>query len=152
MTVEESSNAVRDIVTAEYAPGLIVPFGFGAILRYASASPRIGDVGHLVDDRGRPRATWQWLIVVDASTKRVYGIHMWMRGYLTPVYEALIKHYEDSGYASQSVIKQPSKFWTRLWDSMTVLLKARRVLLVIGAIIFVVGLLIRLFGYMVRSA
>lgn len=144
-TVEESGVVVRDAVTAEYSPGLIVPFAFGVILHYSNASPNAAAVQHLVDDRARSRATWQWIIVVDNSTKRVFAVHMWMRGYLTPVYEALIKHFENSGYSSESIVKQPSRFWTRLWATMAVLLKARRVLVAIAAIVTLIGIVLRLY-------
>lgn len=145
-TVEEVTVAVRDTVTAEYSPGLIIPFAFGAVLHYAHTSPNAADVEHLIDDRARSRATWQWIIVVNNSSKRVYGVHMWMRGYLTPVYETLIKHFENSGYFCQSITKEPSRFWNRLWGTMAALLKLRRVLVVVGAAVVVVGLLLRLFS------
>lgn len=145
-TVEGAAIAVRDTVAAEYSPGLIVPFAFGAILRYTHTSPNASDVEHLIDDRARARATWQWIIVVNSSSKHAYGVHMWMRGYLTPVYETLINHFENSGYVCHSITKQPSKFWNRLWGTMAALLKVRRILVAFGAIVVVVSLLLRLFS------
>lgn len=144
-TVEEAAAAVRDAVTAEYSPGLIIPFAFGVVLHYTHTSPSAADVEHLIDDRARSRATWQWIIVVNNSSKHVYGVHMWMRGYLTPVYETLIKHFENLGYLSQSIAKQPSKFWNRLWGTMGALLKLRNVLAVVGAVVAIGGLLLKLF-------
>lgn len=144
-TVGESAIVVRNTVTAEFSPGLVIPFAFGAILYYSNPSPNAVDVEYLVDDRARSRATWQWVIVVDRTTKRIYAVHMWMRGYLTPVYEALIKYFESSGYTSESIVKQPSKFWTRLWSTMAVLLKARRIFVAIGAISVLVNIMLRLY-------
>lgn len=143
-TVEEAAAFVRAAVTAEYSPGLIIPFAFGVVLHYNQTSPNAADVEYLIDDRARSRATWQWIIVVNNSSKHVYGVHMWMRGYLTPVYEGLIKHFENSGYLCQSVTKQPSKFWNRLWGTMAALLKLRRVFVIVGAVVAVVGLLFKL--------
>jgi hypothetical protein len=145
-TVEEAAIAVRDAVTAEYSPGLIIPFAFGAVLYYTDTSPNAADVEHLIDDRARSRATWQWIIIVNKSSKHAYGVHMWMRGYLTPVYEALINHFEYSGYVCHSATKAPSKFWNRLWGTMAAMFKVRRVALAVGAVLVVVGLLLRLFS------
>ncbi|MDR2188188.1 MAG: hypothetical protein LBE62_09070 [Azonexus sp.] len=137
-TVEAAAVAVRDTVTAEYSPGFIIPFAFGAVLHYDRASPNAADVAHLIDDRARSRATWQWIIVVNDSSKRVYGVHMWMRGYLTPVYETLIGHFENTGYLCQCITKEPGRFWLNYF-------KLNDVLGVIGAIVIVVGLLRWLF-------
>jgi len=142
----EASVAVRDAVTVEYSPGLILPFAFGAVLYYNDMSPISAEVEHLIDDRARSRATWQWIIVVNKSSKHVYAVHMWMRGYLTPVYETLIQHFESSGYVCQSVTKLPSRFWTRLWSTMAAMLKVRRIAVAIGAVLVVVSLLLRLFS------
>ena len=142
-TIEESAAEVRDAVTAEYSPGFIVPFAFGVVLHYSGTLPNTSDITYLVDDRARPKATWQWIIVVNTSAKRVYGVHMWMRGYLTPVYEELFKHFENMDYVSKSVTKEPSRFWTRLWETMAAMSKARLALLAIGAIVFFVCLIIR---------
>jgi hypothetical protein len=70
-SIEESVTAVHNAVTAEYAPDLFVPFTFVAILRYSDESPTISE--YLVDDHARSRATWQWIVVVNASTYSAYG-------------------------------------------------------------------------------
>lgn len=71
---------------------------------------------------------------------------MWMRGYVTPVHETLIKHFESSGYVCHTVTRQPSKFWKRLWDIMAALLKMRRVLVAVGTIVVVASFLLRLYS------
>lgn len=144
-TAAEAATAVREVVTLEYAPGLVIPFAFGTILHYAHTSPDVKDMENLIDDRARSRATWQWIIVVNGSLKQVYGIHMWANGYLTPVYENLIKHFENTDYQCQTTVKEPSRFWKRLWWMTSASLKMRRVLIAISTLIAVVGLLLRLF-------
>jgi len=77
-TVEEAEAAVRETVTVEYSPGFVVPFAFGAILHYANLAPSASEVMRLIDDRARSNGTWQWVIVVNTSSKQAYGVHMWM--------------------------------------------------------------------------
>jgi hypothetical protein len=55
-----------------------------------------------------------------------------MPGYLTPVYEGLLQHFAAAGYDCSSSMKEPSKFWRRLWATQNSLLSARRILVTIG--------------------
>lgn len=86
----------------------------------------------LIADRAQSRGTWQWLIVVDAQSQRVFGVHMWAKGYLTDVYEGLLQHFDAVG---ESHIKQPSKFWRSLWSAMKSLGTARKVLTALALVL-----------------
>jgi hypothetical protein len=140
------SERVLKTVEVEYEPGFLVPFAFGVVLHFTSEAPTPSQLEHLVDDRARKRGTWQWLVVVDQTRKEAYGIHMWANGYLTPVFEALLKHFEGQGYASTKLLKQPGKFWVNLWATMRSLLVARRALVVVGAVLAVVLVLYKAFA------
>jgi hypothetical protein len=142
--IESSAELVRAAVAAEYKPGRIVPFAFGTILRYRSEAPTSEQIETLVDDVARAKGTWQWIIAIDEESQQVRGVHMWARGYLTPVYETLMKHYESEGRICSSQIKSPGRFWTRLWNITKALLQARQVLISVGAVLVVVTLLVRL--------
>ena len=132
-TPEEISAVVLAAVAAEYSPGLIVPFAFGTVLRFAGGAPDSKLLEHLVDDRGRGRGTWQWLVVVDDQNKTAHGIHMWAPGYLTPVFTSLLDHFRNEGYSSLSMTKEPGRFWKRIWSVSASLVKAHQALVYIGA-------------------
>ncbi|GAA5160466.1 hypothetical protein [Viridibacterium curvum] len=144
-TVEETEAIVRNAVTVEYSPGFVVPFAFGAILHYTDPTPSAAEVMRVIDDRASSKGTWQWVIVLNDLSKRAYGIHMWMPGYLTPVYEALLSHFESTGYACEKLTKQPSQFWHNLWGAMAALVKAHKVLVAAGVILSLALLVFRLF-------
>jgi hypothetical protein len=131
LAAEQAESLVRETIAAEYAPGLVVPFAFGTVLRYRHLAPPADSLARFVDDRARAAGTWQWIILVDEDARQASGTHMWMSGYLTPVYEALLKHYERQGYACRAVTRAPGRLWTRLWAVRDVLSAARWVLLVI---------------------
>jgi hypothetical protein len=128
---------VRKTISSEFAPGVIVPFAFGTVLRFRTGAPLAEDLLHLIDDRSRARGTWQWIVLLDAEKRSVSGLHMWMRGYLTPVYDALIAHFESQGFTGTAITKQPSKFWTRLWAFIAGAQTARKMLMAVGGAVAV---------------
>lgn len=155
LDVAAAEARVRETIASEFAPGGIVPFAFGTVLRYRRGAPAAEDLLHLVDDRSRPRGTWQWIILVDAEKRSVSGLHTWMRGYLTPVYESLITHFEALGFTCTAITKEPGRFWTRLWAILAGAQAARRVLLAAGALAalaFAGSLLYRALVQAVRSS
>lgn len=131
---DEIAAQVLKTVKVEYEPGLIVPFAFGVVLQFASGAPTPSQMESLVDDRARNRGTWQWLVVIDQASRQAFGVHMWAKGYLTPVFEAILEHLQSQGYATTQHIKQPGKFWVNLWALAGSLLTARKVLAALGAV------------------
>lgn len=146
MSPREISAQVLKTVEVEYKPGSIVPFAFGVVLRFASEAPAPNQLESFIDDRARNRGTWQWLVVVDHARKEAYGIHMWANGYLTPVFEAILKNLEGEGYTSARQFKQPGKFWVNLWATMRSLLAARKMLVAVGTALAIVFILCELFA------
>ncbi|KQV49204.1 hypothetical protein ASC95_16380 [Pelomonas sp. Root1217] len=132
-TPEDIAALVLQTVSAEYTPGPVVPFAFGTVLRFKYNAPFPEALEHLIDDRSRNRGTWQWLVVTDETTKSAYGIHMWSTGYLTPVFSSLLEHLQTKSYSCNTIVKEPGKFWERLWAMSASLVKVRKVLVYAGS-------------------
>jgi hypothetical protein len=128
----EVNRVVREVVKAEYEPGLVVPFAFGTVLNFERLAPSVQDLEIYVADRVQRGGTWQWLVVVDQQQRTATGVHMWMPGYLTPVYERLLQHFAAIGYACESSTRKPGKFWQRLWATLKGLHTAQHLLSTVG--------------------
>lgn len=144
LNAEQSEVLVRDLVLGEFSPGFFVPFAFGAVLHYSQKAPSPEDLQGLIDDRAQAKGTWQWVIAVDEAAGRAFGVHTWTNGYLTPVYESLLKHYERVGLISSTRTKPPGKFFTRLWRIGAGLATARKYVILAGAGLVVALLLAQL--------
>jgi hypothetical protein len=131
----EVASYVRQLVVSEYQPGLVVPFAFGTILHFNSAAPAPGDMFEHIDGRARSRGTWQWTIVCDRSTKRAYGIHTWLHGYLTPVYRDLLTQLASHGYSCTSQDKPTDSLFVRIRKLNFRLAQVGSVLAIIGAVL-----------------
>ncbi len=140
----EVGQVVREVVKAEYEPGFVVPFAFGAILNFKRSAPSVQELAHYIADRAQRGGTWQWLLVVDEQQRRVAGVHMWMSGYLTPVYESLLRHFNANGYACESSTKEPGKFWHRLWATLKGLNTAQHYLSTVGVAVVLMLIVIAL--------
>jgi hypothetical protein len=142
-TSAAAATLVREVVAAEYKPGFIVPFAFGTILRYQNQAPDSSTVEPFIADTAQSKGTWQWCIAIDEASRQAHGVHMWMRGYLTPVYEELMAHFEQSGYKCSTKTKAPSRMWIHMWRITKALLQAREFLIVvIGIIVAITALAI----------
>jgi hypothetical protein len=147
-TPEEIADSVRDIVKREFSPGPIVPFAFGVVLQFTCDPPEPGKMSYFIDTKARLRDTWQWVIVCDHALKTAYGIHTWMHGYLTPVYENLLHQLEQAGYKCTSQDLPTDKVFIRIGQMNLRLAQIASVLAVIAGILslaMVAGKLFRVF-------
>jgi hypothetical protein len=83
--------------------------GFGAVI-YLDAPPE--DIAACVEDidgRVNSRGTWQWSIIVFKPLRVAAGVHMWISGYLSDVYERILGRIEAEGYRITSCKKEKDK-------------------------------------------
>jgi hypothetical protein len=145
MDAASISDEIRLLVKKEFEPDFFVPFAFGTVLHCQTGAPSIAEMAALIDTKSRSEGTWQWLIVTDHDSRRAYGVHTWMQGYLTPVYQQLLKQLEQENYQCSSMAREPDKLFTRFWSVNARLAKMRAVLLVISAALGLVMFISRLF-------
>jgi hypothetical protein len=131
----EAATLVREVVAAEYKPGRIVPFAFGTVLRCKDHVFDSFALEPFIADTAQSKGTWQWSISVNEESRKVHGVHMWMRGYLTPVYEEIMGQFELNGYTCSTRTKEPSRLWVRMWNATKTLLQVREFLIMLGVVI-----------------
>lgn len=73
-------------------------FAFGVIVRHKTFPQDIATCIDNIDGRNNSKGTWQWSIVVDESLRAVIGVHVWMQGRLTGVFEEALASYKQQGY------------------------------------------------------
>ena len=63
----------------------------------------------LLDQRANPKGTWQWLVLVSRATGQAWGLHVWIEGYLSPVYRDLLGRLAETGLTVQSARQEKDK-------------------------------------------
>jgi hypothetical protein len=69
---------------------------FGMILKGFEFSP--ADVEKWVDNFATQKPVCQWIVAVDGKSKAADGVHTWMKGATTPIYEGILGDFEAQGY------------------------------------------------------
>lgn len=128
------SEKIRTLVKEEFDPGSFIPFAFGTVLHFESEAPPSEIMASFIDTRARSEGTWQWLVVTNGTTKRAYGVHTWMEGYLTPVYLQILKDLENSGYACSNSAREPERLFRFMYGENSLFAKFRSILSMLGLV------------------
>lgn len=99
--VLRSYSEVSHAVRAEVARRLKVAWwrgmGFGVVVHLAAPPEGLAACVDDIDGRQNTRGTWQWSIFVFQQSRAAVGVHMWLRGYLSTVYEQTLACCESEG-------------------------------------------------------
>ena len=93
---------IRQLVLANYKRSWWRGFGFGAIVYVSNftASEKLEELYELIDTRDNKKGAWQWLMLIDKSSKEFTCVHMHMKGYLSSIFMNVIEFYENQGFVS----------------------------------------------------
>lgn len=83
--------------------------GFGFVGVFPSLPKGMEACVDDIDVRENAKGTWQWSVICLRNEKVAVGAHMWMQGYLTPVYQHILSHLETDGYKVESFKKEKDK-------------------------------------------
>ena len=108
--VEEIEQAVRERVRETFRIGFLRGFGFGALIELDTIPRDVDALEATTDTRRRIKGVWQWTVLVCRKEKLALGTHMWMEGYLTPVFRALLAHYAVLGFQTGAFKKEKDRF------------------------------------------
>ena len=105
----EITRGIRTEVAQRFKISWWRGLGFGAVI-YLNAPPEgIAACVDDIDGRENPRGTWQWSIIVLRPTRAAVGVHMWISGYLSAVYEQILARFESEGYRTATCKKEKDK-------------------------------------------
>lgn len=105
----EMSEAISQQAQVAYKVRRWRGFGFGVIVESPTIPEDIATIDEAIHTQAQSRGTWQWCILVCPPVQTAIGIHTWMRGYLTPVYQELLLHYQTQGFEIGSCKKEKDR-------------------------------------------
>jgi hypothetical protein len=101
----EITAGIRSEVARRFRVSWWRGMGFGAVIYLDAAPADIASCVEDIDGRQNPRGTWQWSIVVFKPLLVAAGVHMWISGYLSDVYERILGRLESDGFRITSCKK-----------------------------------------------
>src|SRR6266496_3083085 len=105
----EASGAIRAEVAQRFKVSWWRGMGIGVVIYLNSPPEGITACLDDIDGRENSRGTWQWSIIVFRQSRVAVGVHMWMSGYLSTVYEQTLSRFESEGYRVASCKKEKDK-------------------------------------------
>jgi hypothetical protein len=100
---------VREKVKACFKRSWWRGFAFGVILDLQSMTDGLETINDSIDIRKNGKGTWQWTILSIRDAQNTVGVHTWIKGWLTPVYQDLMAYYEGCGHRVGSFKKEKGK-------------------------------------------
>ncbi len=89
---------VRTVMETHFRSAWWRGFAFGVVIDVPQMPLAFDSFASLIDPQNRAKGTWQWTVVVSPKEKTAFGVHMWMEGYLSPVYRNVLAALEADGY------------------------------------------------------
>lgn len=97
-SIDDLARDVRAGVQAEFQPGWLRGFGFGAIIHFHELPSDFTNICRHIDTRNKRHGVWQWVIACLDEDKIAVAIHTWLHGYLRPVYDSILRSLDENGY------------------------------------------------------
>jgi len=97
-SASELETRVRDTLGRHFRCAWWRGLGFGAVLEVRDIAGFPEEFAPLVDGRANPKGTWQWLVLVSRQGRAACGLHTWVAGFLSPVYQELLIRLALHGY------------------------------------------------------
>ena len=97
-SIDDLARQVREGVRAEFRPGWLRGFGFGAIIHFNEMPSDFTNICQHVDTRNKRHGVWQWLIACLDEEKVAIAIHTWLHGYLRQTYDSVLLQLDEMGY------------------------------------------------------
>lgn len=88
---------IRERVSTSFRSSWWRGMAFGVVAETASMLPDAQALAEGLDSRDNRAGVWQWAVVASPTSGKVVGVHTWMQVWLTPLYEAVMAHYQDQG-------------------------------------------------------
>lgn len=88
---------VREAVAKSFRVSWLRGLAFGVVVEASGPPPDAAALAEGIDARDNRRGVWQWVVVACPEAKAVSAAHTWMQVRLTPIYEALLAHYQERG-------------------------------------------------------
>lgn len=105
----EVSGSIRAEVARRFKVSWWRGMGFGAVVYLPFPPDEMATCVDDIDVRQNSKGTWQWSIFVLKESRAVLGVHMWMSGYLSSVYELVLSQCETEGYQVATFKKDKDK-------------------------------------------
>jgi len=109
LSMSNVEEIVRNKVKESFKRSWWRGFAFGVILDLQSIPDGSETINDSIDIRENGKGTWQWTILSISNIKSTVGVHTWVKGWLTPVYEDLMAHYESCGHQVGTFKKEKGK-------------------------------------------
>ncbi len=109
LSASDLSSLVRSTVKECFRISWWRGFGFGVVLELPSAPEGLESIHDGIDTTANSKGTWQWAVLSIDDVRATVGVHTWIKGYLTPVYQELLEHYRSQGHQVGSVKKEKGK-------------------------------------------
>jgi hypothetical protein len=87
---------LRKEIRAQFRVSFLRGFGFGVFLNDFDVPPEF--VENCIDNTTRRGGACQWMIAARARDRQALGVHMWQKGRMTPVYEAMLAGLRQRGF------------------------------------------------------
>lgn len=119
---EHDFQTLREEIIVNVKKSSLKGLGFGLVLHEFECDPLLQY--DAVDDWANSKGVCQWIIVLDEAQKSANGIHMWLSGRMTPVFEEIIAKCHEEGWTTTNKYKQlPSlQRWFRVLQNPLLLL------------------------------
>jgi hypothetical protein len=122
------NTTLRDALARNFKRAWWRGIAYGVVADAGAFSPAPDDLKVLVDSYENTKGTMQWVVLVDASSRKVTGVHNWIEGYLGPVYRAVLQSLASQGYQISSIMKDKDgllRFLTAVADARSEVLTGR---------------------------
>ena len=96
---------IRSAVARNFKRSWWRGMAYGVVAEAAATSLSPDDLKLLVDIRENADGTLQWVILVADNSRAAVGVHMWMEGYLSPVYRSILQALTGLGYHVATTIQ-----------------------------------------------
>jgi hypothetical protein len=103
--LSQMSQNIREQVESRFRIGWWRGFAFGVLIEAPAVPPDLSAIEDWIDVRANGKGTWQWIIYVCPKAGIAVGVHTWLEGYLSPVYQSLLASYQAQNYAVGSCKK-----------------------------------------------
>lgn len=97
---------IREVVSRHFRVAWWRGMAYGVAADVPTIGLKAQDLTALVDVRDNSRGTLQWVVLAAGDAHAAVGVHTWIEGYLSPVYQSILQRLTVAGYRVATAVRQ----------------------------------------------